>query len=99
MILKMDVGKLELRSDSGSFIRTIVTGKVIDADLSSDEKMVLITLVDGKVELRSIKGSFIRTITTNKFKRARFQGNDVALTLETGKIEIRSITGSYIRTI
>lgn len=51
-ILKIDRGKLELRTDRGSFIRTICSRDVVDADLSRDGSLIVITLSKGKVEIR-----------------------------------------------
>ena len=61
-ILKIDGGKLELRSDRGSYIRTICYKDVVDADLSRDGSLILITLNNGKVDLRKVSGSYVRTI-------------------------------------
>ncbi len=99
MILKLDGGKVELRKDNGSYVRTIVSSKAVDADLNNNETLIVITYLDGKVELRKENGSYVRTIVSSKAKRARFQGSDIAVTLDSGKIELRKENGSYIRTI
>lgn len=99
MILKQEGGKLELRKDNGSYVRTIVSSNVADSDLNNDETLIVITYNDGKVELRKENGSYIRTIVSSKAKKARFQGSDIAVTLDNGKIELRKENGSYIRTI
>jgi hypothetical protein len=61
-ILKIVSGKVEIRKDSGSLIRTIGNGDAVDADFNSDQSLVLITTARGKVELRKESGSLIRTI-------------------------------------
>lgn len=99
MILKLDGGKVELLKDNGSYVRTIVSSKAVDADLNNNETLIVITYLDGKVELRKENGSYVRTIVSSKAKRARFQGSDIAVTLDSGKIELRKENGSYIRTI
>ena len=40
MILKLDGGKVELRKDNGSLVRTIVSSKAVDADLNNDDTLV-----------------------------------------------------------
>lgn len=99
MILKNEGGKLELRNDKGSFIRTIASKDVVDADLNSNETLIVITYSNGKVELRKDSGSFIRTILPSKAKKARWSGDEIAITLENGKTELRKESGSFIRTI
>jgi DUF4097 and DUF4098 domain-containing protein YvlB len=61
-ILKMNNGKVELRKASGSLIRTIGSGDAINADISNDGSLILVTTVKGKVELRKESGSLIRQI-------------------------------------
>jgi len=99
MILKNNGGKLELHKDNGSYVRTLASKDVVDADLNNDETLVVITFDNGKVELPKENGSYVRTIVSSKATRARFQGSDIAVTLENGKIELRKENGSYIRTI
>lgn len=98
-ILKLDGGKLELRTDRGSYIRTIVSSGVVDADLSKNGDLVLVTYLNGKVELRKENGSYIRTIVSSNATSARWNGDDVAIRLNNGKTELRKENGSYIRTI
>jgi hypothetical protein len=61
-ILKVINGKIELRKDSGSLIRTIGNGDALKADLNNDGSLILITTIKGKVELRKESGSLIRTL-------------------------------------
>ena len=96
-IIKLNGDKVELRKDSGSFIRTI-TDKARSAYLNAEGNLVVVTKLDGKVELRKDSGSFIRTIT-DKATDARFHGTDIAVTKVDGKIELRKESGSFIRTI
>jgi len=46
-ILKIINGKVELRKDSGSLIRTIGNNDAINADINNDGSLVLITTVKG----------------------------------------------------
>ena len=73
-ILKLNNGKVELRKDSGSLIRTIGNGDAVDADLNSDGSLILVTTVKGKVELRKESGSLIRTIGNGDATSAKFSG-------------------------
>ena len=98
-ILQIDGGKLELRSDRGSYIRTICYKDVVDADLSRDGSLIVITLCNGKVEVRKENGSYVRTIVHKDAVSARWNGNDIAVRLTNGKTELRKENGSYIRTI
>ena len=91
-ILKIDGGKLELRSDRGSFIRTIAHRDVVDADLN-DDGMILVTLINGKVELRKENGSFVRTIAYRDAVSARWNGENVLIRLSNGKMELRKENG------
>ena len=61
-ILKINSGKVELRKDNGSLIRTIGNGDAIQADINTDGSLVLITTGRGKVELRKESGALIRTV-------------------------------------
>jgi hypothetical protein len=61
-ILKIINGKVELRKDSGSLIRTIGNNDAINADINNDGSLVLVTTIKGKVELRKESGSLVRTI-------------------------------------
>ena len=98
-ILKLENGKLELRKDNGSFIRTLASSSVIDADLNNDATLVLITTDKGKIELRKENGSFIRTITSDGGKSGKFNGEDLLISLTNGKTELRKENGSFIRTL
>ena len=98
-ILKLKNGKVEIRKENGSLIRTIGTGSATSADFNSDQSLVLITTLKGKVEIRKESGSLIRTIGNGNATFARFQGSDIAITLSNGKIELRKENGSLIRTL
>lgn len=92
-------GKIELRKESGSLIRSIGNGNAIDVNINSDYSLILITLVNGKIELRKESGSLVRSIGNGKTKSAKFIGNDIVLELENGKRELRKESGSLIRTL
>ncbi|MDP9076100.1 MAG: hypothetical protein M3O71_01650 [Bacteroidota bacterium] len=49
-------GKVELRKENGSLIRTIGNGHAIDANLNGDSTLVVVTLENGHVELRKENG-------------------------------------------
>jgi hypothetical protein len=61
-ILKINSGKVDLRKDNGSLIRTIGNGDAVQADINNDGSLVLITTFKGKVELRKESGALIRTV-------------------------------------
>jgi hypothetical protein len=98
-ILKINSGKVELRKDSGSLIRTIGNGDAIQADINSDGSLVLITTVRGKVELRKESGSLIRTMGSGDAMSAKFSAGDILITTRKGKTELRKENGAMIRTI
>ena len=70
-ILKIINGKVELRKDSGSLIRTIGNSDAIYADINNDGSLILITTFKGKVELRKESGSLVRTIGNDDAAGAR----------------------------
>jgi len=61
-LLKVTNGKVELRKDTGVFIRTIVSSGAVSADINSNQNLILVTYQTGKVELRKDNGMFVRTI-------------------------------------
>ncbi len=75
-IVKINQGRADLcDSKFGSFIRTLASGGVIDADIN-DDGIVLITFDDGSVRIMREDKSFIRTI--------RSMSNSVKLCLQDG---------------
>jgi len=98
-ILKLNNGKVELRKDSGSLIRTIGNGDAINADINNDGSLILVTTVKGKVELRKESGTLIRSIGNGDATNAKFSGSDILVTTAKGKTEVRKESGSLIRTI
>ena len=98
-ILKINSGKVEIRKDTGSLLRTIGNGDAVFVDFNAAQKQVLITTVKGKVEVRKDTGSLERTIGNGDATSARWMGDDVAITTNKGKTEIRKANGSLIRTI
>ena len=96
-------GKVELINENGSLIRTIYSNNTaaVDADMSDDGKLIVITLENGSVDLRKDNGSDIRTMymsSSNKATRARFDGENVIITLGNGKSQLTKQNGSPIRT-
>ncbi len=98
-ILIIKSGKVEIRKDNGSLIRTLGNGDAVMADFNGDQSLVVITTVKGKVEIRKENGSLVRTIGNGDATGARWHGSDVAVTTNKGKTEIRKENGSLIRTI
>jgi len=64
-IVKVSNGKVELRKDTGSLIRTIVTIGAIDEDINNNGSLILVTTSNGRVELRKESGSLLRTIVSS----------------------------------
>jgi hypothetical protein len=98
-ILQIKSGKVEIRKENGSLIRTIGHGDAIAANFNSDQSLVLITTVKGTVEIRKENGSLLRTIGHGDATNAQWYGNDIAINTTKGKTEIRKENGSLIRTI
>ena len=98
-ILKINNGKVEIRKDNGSLVRTIGNGDAISADINSDQSLVVITTNKGKVEIRKENGSLVRTIGNNDATNAKWYGSEIAVTTVKGKTELRKENGSLIRTI
>lgn len=98
-ILQIKSGKIEIRKDSGSLIRTIGNGDAIAANFNSDQSLIAITTVKGKVEIRKESGSLVRTIGNGDATNAIWHGSDIAISTTKGKTELRKESGSLIRTI
>lgn len=98
-ILKIVNGKVEIRKDSGSLVRTIGNGDALNADFNADQSLIAITTQKGKVEIRKESGSLVRTIGNGDATNVRWHGVDLAVTTMKGKTEIRKESGSLIRTI
>lgn len=98
-ILIIKSGKVEVRKDNGSLIRTIGNGDALTADFNQDQTLVVITTIKGKVEIRKENGSLVRTIGNGDATGARWYGSDLAVTTNKGKTELRKENGSLIRTI
>lgn len=100
-IVKINRGNAELCDSSfGSYIRTLASGGVIDADIN-DEGLVLITYDDGRVEIKEENGRYIRTLRSMSDGRvvcARWNDEDIAMRLIDGRTELRKEDGAYIRT-
>ncbi len=79
-ILQIKSGKVEIRKDNGSLVRTIGNGDAVSADFNSDQSLVLITTIKGKVEIRKDNGTLARTIGNGDATNARWHGSDIAIT-------------------
>ena len=98
-ITQIKNGKVEIRKNTGSLIRTIGNGKAVSADFNQDQSLLAVTLSTGKVEIRKDSGSLVRTIGTGNARNARWNGEEIAIETEKGKTELRKASGSLIRTI
>ena len=95
-------GRVELIKEDGSLVRTIYSNNTpaVDADMSVDGRLVVITLENGSVDLRKENGSDVRTLFmygANKAKRARFEGENVIITFASGKSQLTKQNGSVIK--
>ena len=98
-ILKLNNGKVEVRTSSGTLLRTVGNGDAVFADFNASQTHILVTTNKGKVEVRKESGSLERTIGNGDATSARWMGDDVTITTNKGKTEIRKVSGSLIRTI
>lgn len=98
-ILQIKSGKIEIRKDSGSIIRTFGNGDAVSADFNSDQSLIVITTVRGKIEIRTENGSIVRSFGNGDATNARWHGKDIAVSTNRGKTELRTENGSIIRTI
>jgi len=98
-ILQIKSGKVEIRSTSGTLIRTIGNSDAVSADFNSNQSLVAITTVSGKVEIRKESGTLVRTIGNGDATNARWYGTDIAVTTNKGKTELRKESGTLIRTL
>ena len=98
-ILKISNGKVELRKDNGSLIRTIGSGDAVNADINNDGTLIVVTTVKGKVELRKDNGLLERVIVSADALNAKFSGIDIQVMTSKGKTELRRVNGSLIRII
>jgi hypothetical protein len=98
-ILQIKNGKVEIRKDTGSLIRTIGNGDAVAADFNANQTLVVITTIKGKVEIRKDSGSLVRTIGNGDAINAKWYGSDIAITTSKGKTELRKESGSLIRTL
>ena len=60
MLVTTSNGKVELRKDSGTLIRTVVSTNALSAKFSGQD--IQVKLNNGKTELRKESGTLIRTI-------------------------------------
>ncbi|MFL5766073.1 MAG: hypothetical protein ACJ77K_19165 [Bacteroidia bacterium] len=98
-ILEIKNGKIEIRKDSGAFLRTIGGGDAVSAEFNLDQSLIAVTTVKGKVEIRKENGALLRTIGNGDAKSARWHGADLAISTTKGKTEFRKDNGALIRTI
>ena len=99
-IIKITNKQVELyNSGTGVRVRSIGSKGAVDAALSSDEKLIVITYENGSAEIYNVETNAHRaTPAKSKAVRASFQGDRVLVTLDNGKIELRSQDGGHITT-
>ena len=78
-IIKTVNGKVELRKESGTLIRTIGNGDAVSAFFNTNQSLVVITTIKGKVEIRKENGTLVRTIGNGDATNAYWAGNDIAI--------------------
>ena len=97
-IIKLNNGKIELRKESGSLIRTIGTGNYVDADLNEGGTLIIAITETGKAELRKESGSLVRTLGSGNAIGAKFHGEDILISTNKSKSELRKESGTLIKT-
>jgi hypothetical protein len=98
-ILQIKNGKVDIRKNNGSLVRTIGNGDAVAADFNDNQTLVVITTIKGKVEIRKENGALVRTIGNGDATNAKWYGSDIAVTTNKGKTELRKESGSLIRTL
>ncbi len=97
ILVKMNNGRAEVYTVSGSYVRTIGSGDVVQASTNGQE--IAILRQNGRVELYSRGGSYLRTLGSGDVTAVQMSGDSVALTRQNGRVEIYGINGSYRRTL
>ena len=92
-------GRVEIRKENGSLVRTIGNGDAVSADFNLNQSLVVITTLTGKVEIRKDNGSLIRSIGNGDATNAKWYGSEIAISTNKGKTELRKENGSLIRTL
>ena len=91
-------GKVEIRKESGTLVRTVGNSDAIAAGFNSDQTLIVITTVKGKVEIRNVNGTLLRTIGNCDATSASWHGDDIMINTTKGKTELRKAGGTLIRT-
>ena len=97
-ILKVNKGRVEVLETNGRFVRAF-GDKVISADISNDQTLVLLTTTIGRVELRKIDGYFVKKIGNINATNAKWVGDDIAITTNIGRVELWSIKDRFLRVL
>lgn len=98
-IPQIKIGKLEIRKNAESLIRTFGSGNAVAADFNQDQSLLAITLANGKVGIRKDSVNFVRTIGIDILPNTRLNGEEIAIETDKGKTELRKASGALIRTI
>ena len=97
ILVKLNNGRAEVYTVSGSYVRTLGSGDVVQASTNGQE--VALLRQNGRVELYSRSGSYMRTIGSGDVGGVQLSGDTVALTRANGRVEVYGIDGSYKRTL
>ena len=96
-IVKVANGKVELRKDNGTLIRTIGNGDAVAAFFNANQTLVVITTNKGKVEIRKDNGTLVRILVNGDATNAYWSGNEIVIQTNKGKTEIRKDNGTLIK--
>jgi hypothetical protein len=96
-VIKIDIGKVGLYQDNGSFIRTIGNDNAFYADIDKDGYLILITTTRGEVQLYNARGIFLRNIGDGNALMAKFSRNNILITTHKHAFEVRKVNGELIR--
>ena len=97
VLVKLNNGRAEVYTVSGSYVRTQGSGDVVQA--STNGREVALLRQNGRVELYSRSGSYMRTLGSGDVTAVQLSGDTVALTKSNGRVEVYGIDGSYKRTL
>lgn len=97
-LLMIKNGKVEIRKESGTLVRTVGNGDAVSASFNSDQSLIIIATIKGKVEIRNVNGTLLRTIGNGDATSANWHGENIMINTNKGKTELRKASGTLIRT-
>ncbi len=95
VVFKVDKGRLEKYSNSGSYQEGVTTD-VSDYDCNSE--VIVVVKLNGRVEKYSFSGNYQGSITDDA-TRVRVNGNMLLVTKKNGRTEKYSFSGNYLGSI